>query len=306
MNDTMKISKKADFTGHTGSVYALSPALNTSNFLSAGGDRIIAEWEPGNPENGSVVARTSDIIYSLLKLPQQELLLAGQATGGIHVVNLHSRKEERLLQYHKSPIFDLAHAPKSNLIFSLGGDGTLGVINEHDLSLKRIIQIGDGKLRVAAIHPQEQIVAIGVADGSIAIFSLPDLKLIHSWQAHQNGFSVNALTFSADGNHLLSGSRDAHLQVYDVTANYKMTQKIPAHNYAIYSIVFHPTQNIFATGSRDKTIKIWDGTTFEVIKRIDKISDKGHVNSVNKLLFLADGLLLSASDDRSVMAWEFR
>ncbi len=117
MNDTMKISKKADFTGHTGSVYALSPALNSSNFLSAGSDRCIAEWDTANPENGSVVARTTEIIYSLLKLPQQELLLAGQAAGGIHVVNLNSRKEERLLQYHKSPIFDLAHAPKSNLIF---------------------------------------------------------------------------------------------------------------------------------------------------------------------------------------------
>ncbi|MBL0072014.1 MAG: hypothetical protein IPP34_09475 [Bacteroidetes bacterium] len=84
-----------------------------------------------------------------------------------------------------------------------------------------------------------------------------------------------------------------------------MTQKIPAHNYAIYSIVFHPTQNIFATGSRDKTIKIWDAASFEIIKRIDKISDEGHVNSVNKLFFLPDGLLLSASDDRAVMAWTF-
>lgn len=302
----MKISKKADFTGHTGSVYALSPALNASNFLSAGSDRIIAEWEPGNPENGSVVARTTDIIYSLLKLPEQQLLLAGQASGGIHVVNLNSRKEERLLQYHKSPVFDLAHAPKSNFLFSLGGDGTLAVINEHDLSLKRIIQIGDGKLRVAAIHPQEQMVAIGVADGSIAIFSLPDLKIMHTWQAHQPGFSVNALAFSPDGKLLLSGSRDAHLQIYDVTDKFNIIQKIPAHNYAIYSIVWHPTETIFATGSRDKTIKIWDASTFEIIKRIDKVSDEGHVNSVNKLCFLPEGLLLSASDDRSVMAWEFR
>ena len=40
--------------------------------------------------------------------------------------------------------------------------------------------------------------------------------------------------------------------------SYTLIKSIPAHNYAIYDIVFSPNAKLFATASRDKTVKIWD------------------------------------------------
>ena len=305
MINQLKIAKIASLTGHTGSVYSLEETTGANTFFSGSGDKVVAKWDVENPGDGTLLARSSDIIYSLKCDQERGILLVGQSSGGIHVVNLESRTEERLLQYHTAAVFDLAFAIKHGLLFSLSGDGELGIMNAFDFSLENKLFLGKGKLRSVAMNSDESVIAIGAADGSIYIFSLPEMKPLKHFQAHQSGFSVNALCFSPDGNYLLSGSRDAHLNILEVKNDFHLFKSIPAHNYAIYSISYSPDKNLFATGSRDKTIKIWDAHTFDVLTRIDKTNNDGHLNSVNKILWHKNsGHLISASDDRSVMVWK--
>ncbi len=295
--------RAAVLSGHTGSVYALA-SDGQKRCFSGGSDRLIAEWNLEKPEEGLVLAKVNDIVYSILPLNSQHMLV-GQASGGIHVINLETRQEERLLQYHKSGIFNLGYAATSGLIFSLSGDGELGIMDVEHFELNRVLSLGGGKLRDFSMNREESIIALGSGDGRVRIFMLPEWKEIASWQAHQVGFSTNAVCFSPDGRWLLTGSRDAYLNVYDVMDGFKLLHQIPAHNYAIYTISYSPDGKVFATASRDKTIKIWDAETFEVIQRIDKDRSQGHVNSVNKLIWHpGNGQLISASDDRSVMVWK--
>ena len=124
------------------------------------------------------------------------------------------------------------------------------------------------------------------------------------FSAHQ--FSANVATYSPDGTLLLSGGRDAHLNIWDAKS-YTLIKSIPAHNFAIYDIVFSPDAKLFATASRDKTIKIWDAETFELLVRIDKEKWDGHLNSVNKLLWSSyNNYLISTGDDRSIMVWDVK
>lgn len=82
-------------------------------------------------------------------------------------------------------------------------------------------------------------------------------------------------------------------------------KSIPAHEWAIYDIAYSPNSKLFATASRDKTIKIWDSKTFELLKVINKEKDRGHLNSVNKLIWSTyNNYLISAGDDRAIIIWE--
>jgi WD40 repeat protein len=298
----MKFEKHAVLAGHSGSVYTLLPFGNTGLY-SGGGDRLVAQWDLNHPEEGMMLAKTNDIIYSLLQIPDGPLLV-GQAAGGIHVIDTVARKEERLLQYHRAGIFNMMHLPVSNTILTLSGDGELGVLNDQDLSLKKIYTLGGGKLRAISIQPEKGLLAIGSGDGRVRIFSLTGMEELVAWQAHAEQFSVNAVCISPDGNWLLTGSRDAHLKVYDINNGFTLVKDIPAHNYAIYAIEYCPDGSCFATASRDKTIKIWDPHSLEVLQRIDKEREGGHVNSVNKLVWHPySSQLISASDDRSVLVW---
>ncbi|HKR03572.1 MAG TPA: WD40 repeat domain-containing protein [Bacteroidia bacterium] len=299
----MEVKKITHLTGHSSAVYALENSLEENKFFSGSGDRIVAEWDLTSTENGQMLAQVPEIIYSLKLIPEKKVLLVGQSAGGIHVIDLLTRKEIRLLKYHAAGVFDLDYSSAHNLLFSLGGEGTFSISRLDDFTLIKSIKLADEKLRSVAIHPQQKDAAVGCGEGSICVFDLPSLELKKRWQAHKEKFSVNAVQFSRDGDYLLSGSRDAHLNIFDVKNNYKLMTSIPAHNYAIYSIVFSPGKKYFATASRDKTVKIWDAENFNVLIRLDKEKYEGHLNSVNKLLWKND-LLISGSDDRSIIVWQ--
>jgi WD40 repeat protein len=85
-------------------------------------------------------------------------------------------------------------------------------------------------------------------------------------------------------------------------------QNIPAHLFTIYDIKFHPSLNIFATASRDKSIKIWDAEDFRLYKTISR--EKGypaHRLSINKIIWNSfNDTLLSVGDDKLIMVWEVK
>jgi len=57
----------------------------------------------------------------------------------------------------------------------------------------------------------------------------------------------------------------------------------------------------------DKSIKVWDAETFQLLKVIDKARHAGHGTSINKVLWTNfNNLLLSASDDRSISTWDIK
>jgi WD40 repeat protein len=54
----------------------------------------------------------------------------------------------------------------------------------------------------------------------------------------------------------------------------------------------------------DKTVKIWDAGTLDLLKVLDKDKLPFHKASVNTLLWLDESKILSAGDDRCVFLTE--
>ena len=72
------------------------------------------------------------------------------------------------------------------------------------------------------------------------------------------------------------------------------------HKYRITSVVFSPDGKTLASGSRDKTIKLWDVATG---KEKDRFS--GHKDSVTSVAFSPDGkTLASGSEDKTIKLWD--
>lgn len=297
----MQLQLQHRYTGHQGSVYSLCDDLQ-GGFYSGAGDRIVARWNLNDNTDGELVARAGDAVYSLCLLPETGRLLVGTGNGGVHIIDLQLGKEERLLKLHESSVFAIVESAKNNVICTTGGDGLLNVLAEESLSVLHRIRLSEKKLRTLIFHSTQPIAFAGCGEGHIVLIDTSSWQVIHRYKAHQPGFSVNSLCLSPDGKFLLSGSRDAHLHLYECETM-KLISSIPAHNYAIYSIAFDPSGNFFATASRDKTVKCWDFHSMEVLERLEGNDGKGHINSVNALLWMQNGTLLTAGDDRAIQSW---
>lgn len=300
----MDIKKIAQLKGHTGGIYSLETGRNASTIFSGSADKMIAEWslEDFSIQNFSI--KTGSAVFSIFHNAGNKQLIAGLYSGAIHVFDLEKKIEIRHITLHSSPIFDIKFSARHNRYFMASGDGSISTW-DHNFSLLNQISFCREKIRNICFTADESQAVIACGDGFLRILNIETQKVIHEIKAHE--LSANCVCFHAHGNTLISGGRDAYLRFWDLRDNYKMMGEMPAHNYAIYSIVFSPDKKFCATASMDKTCKIWDARNFDLLARIDRKNSEGHVHSVNKLLWTAyKNYLVTASDDRTMMVWEIK
>jgi WD40 repeat protein len=294
----IQVKKLHSLTGHSDCVYTLEPTLKSNLFFSGAGDGMVALWNLERPNEGELIARLNNSIYALHLLPNN-LLVVGHNYDGIHLLDWQQKKEMASLRLTAAAIFDIKSV--DNELWIAEGDGGVTVVDLSSLAIKTKIHASEKSARVIAVNPAAGEVAVGYSDNFIRVFDAHDYKLKNEWEAHTN--SVFTLAFLPN-RHLLSGSRDARLKLWK-QGDWHLETEVVAHLFAINDIALHPSLPYFATASMDKSIKIWDANTLQLLKVIDKARHAGHGTSVNKLWWSGhQQQLVSASDDRSISVWE--
>lgn len=251
-----------------------------------------------------MVAQVPSNVFSICHLPAQQLLAVGSMHGALYFIDIAQNKVlEPALQLGKS-VFSIALS--GNNLYAGTGNGQLWLIQLPTLQAQQI-PISSSSIRSIHQHPTLPLLALGCSDNYIYVLNTDERKVVQQLNFHQN--SVFSVRFSPDGQYLLSGSRDAHLAIWQFNAvqQLQLLHSIPAHLFTINSISYSPNGELFATAARDKTIKIWQANNFGLLKVIDntKPDFSAHKNSVNSLLWLPyNNLLLSAGDDRNIFAWQ--
>lgn len=295
----MSWRRRATFTGHCGAVYALQGTANANLFLSASGDGRVVRWDLRNPDAGELVADALKAVFSLYHDIARKLLFLGNAEGGLHVIDLVEREEIRLLQAHKRGIFRITPLGKERIVCS-GGDGTISVWKVPAMELVRQVPLSEEKIRGTAVSADGSLLAVASLDGFVRILDTTDLNESHRLNGHERGAAT--VCWHPEKPVLISGGRDGYLRFWRADADFKPLHALPAHRANIYGIAFNADASLCATASRDKTVKLWDGDTFDPLARLD-LKTHGHTHSVNAVHWCADGTLLTAGDDRSIRAW---
>lgn len=295
------VRKVTAFTGHSSPVYALEAGVSDNLLFSGSGDKFLALWNLETLEAEKFAAKFPSTIYTICYVPERKIMFIGTSAGSIHVLDLERKTEIKILQHHTDAVFSIRYSIITNCFYSVGADGNFAVCSLESLSLLKIKKLCNQKVRSIDFSFSKNEIAIACGDGYIRIFEMDSLYEKYAIQAH--AMACNCVRYNMSGDVLLSGGKDAHLNVWD--KEYQLIKSIPAHNFAIYDIQFSPDGELFATASRDKTLKIWDSSNYELLKRINNEMLQGHVNSVNKIYWTSfTNYLISASDDRSVMVWD--
>jgi len=295
------VRKLHHLTGHRAGIYALTKGLSPRSVLSGGGDGYLVQWDLALNDTGSAIAQIPGKIFSLLHLPDLQLLFAGTMEGALYVLSTNPVQTIQTYQCGAA-VFDLKYIGTAQLLIACGD----GSIRGYDLTTRTLSQpvfISSQAVRCLGASTDAHWIAAGCSDNNVYLLEHNTWKPAHTLQGHQG--SVFCLQFIQDGKQLWTGGRDAKIHVWDLDPSPAHAHEIPAHLFTINHLCLHPSGTLMATAGRDKHIKIFDVGTRSLLKVIDAEKYGAHINSVNKLFWSGpDNWLISCGDDRSVMAWE--
>lgn len=81
-----------------------------------------------------------------------------------------------------------------------------------------------------------------------------------------------------------------------------LTRTFYGHTKSVAAVTFSPSSNLLVSGSKDKTVRLWDTTSGSALQTLS-----GHDMQVEDLSFAPDGrLVASASADDTVRLWDVR
>jgi WD40 repeat protein len=275
--------------------------MEANTFYTSGNDGMIVEWKLDGEENGKMIARVSNSVYSLITIRETSRLIVGHNYEGIHIIDLEKGVETGSLKLTDSAIFDFKK--DNNLLYIATGKGEIVIVDLRSMDIIRRIKVSSASVR--SLEIKDKWLLAGCSDNSIRIIDIKSLKEKKAWEAHKN--SVFSLKLDPKGKYLFSGSRDAHLKVWDIAGDFSLKESIVAHMYTINTIEFNASGSYFVTGSMDKTMKLWDADQLKLLKVVDKERFGGHLSSVNKLVWSSyKNRVISCSDDRTISLWDIK
>jgi WD40 repeat protein len=293
----MTTTKILELNGHSGAVYSLA---HDGNFIySASADQFVARWDLKTGIQDKFSIKADAPVYAIATINNNKILVIGLSNGAIHLIDIEQKKELKYIQQHPSAVFYITENKFKKQVYSSDASGNFAVWDAASFDLLLFIPLDSGKIRRIAISPDGASIAVCCQDGKIRIFDTTFFNETYAFRGHDGG--ANTACYIGK-NLLLSGGKDAMLRLWDLNKNI-LVHEIPAHNYAIYDLMFLRQNNKIISCSRDKTIKVWSAENLAIVSRIDRKLG-GHFHSVNSICKMDDTHFATCSDDKRIIVWK--
>jgi Tol biopolymer transport system component len=177
---------------------------------------------------------------------------------------------------------------------------------ERFIELRKLDSAFPNRVRGPMVFlPDSKSILASDRPGNQTYIKLFDIESGKAIQTIRESRSFSHIAISPDGKRFitdpeLTGNK---ILLWDLaTGAYR---ECVGHGGRVTSMAFSPDGNYFISGSRDKTIKIWDTETGQEIKTLIGHTGTGSIGEVLSVAYSPDGRqIVSCSNDRTIKFWD--
>ncbi len=223
-----------------------------------------------------------------------------RSSSNIKLWDARTGKQKATLTGHSSDVLDVAFSPDGQTLASASSDHSIKIWNLKlgvEVASIRVIRV-----KTLSFSPGGGFLACG-SDASIRLWDVENWQEKAVMRGHKQ--SVECLAWSPNGQIIASGSFDHSIKFWDATSG-KETITLFGHSNEVKSLAFSSDGSTLASCEGKfllpSSIKLWNVRSGKEITTM-----RGHEDTVNSVAFrplLAQLVLVSASNDRTVKVWE--
>ncbi|KAI0308034.1 WD40 repeat-like protein [Multifurca ochricompacta] len=224
---------------------AISSA-NPTQFLTGGNDGIVQLYDRSTDKVLASLKGHSKKVHHVAfreRDGQPTLLLSAGADKLARVWSLDSASEEyrprTIIKTHKGDITGLAVHPTSTLLFLASQDKTYSIHDLNEFTQLYRSAIAEEPFSSLAMHPDGTIFAGGTPSSTIHIYDVRSGDIAATLVSpHNSPFSVNSLSFSENGYHLLAPDSLSSVGIWDLRKQ-KLGHSIPlSDGFKVNKVVY--------------------------------------------------------------------
>jgi len=278
------------------------------------------DWIPRAPASYVLQGHRGPVLKVAFH-PTFNLIASASEDTTVKIWDWETGEFEQTLKGHTRQVNDVDFDSKGNLLVTCSSDLFIKIWDaQNEWKNTKTFPGHEHVVSSVRFLPGDQHIVSASRDRTIRVFDIATTHLVRTITGHSDW--VRCVAPSDDGQLIASCSNDQTARISN-PLNGELKTELRGHDHVVEVVVFAPIAayaaikelagipntdrskrpgQFVATGSRDKTIKLWDTQSGQMLRNL-----AGHDNWVRAIVFHPTGkYLLSASDDNTIRVWELR